>query len=280
MYSKVILACLVATAVSASPLNGRQASWESWSMAASSAAASSTGIYWDSSSSSAWQASSTYSSTSTAVTPNPSVSQDFINMVELAATEVDKYKVLQMDPTKLVFDFNKAAQNPPAPSGQGGQVDLAKPNNFPSIIGTGVTAAVGFMNPCGLNTPHIHPRATEFLVLAQGSNVQTGFILENGFTTQQNTTLSQFQGTVFPEGAIHFNDNCEPAVFISALSNEDPGASLIAQNFFSLDPEIVEATLGFPSQIDATNFGYLKAGIPDSFALGTEDCLKRCGISY
>jgi hypothetical protein len=56
-----------------------------------------------------------------------------------------------MDPTKLVFDFNPAAQYPPAPSGLGGQVDLAKPNNFPSIIGTGVTAAVGFMNPCGLN---------------------------------------------------------------------------------------------------------------------------------
>jgi hypothetical protein len=203
-------------------------------------------------------------------------------MVELASTEVDKYKVLQMDPTKLVFDFNVAAQNPPIKAGMGGQVDLAKPNNFPSIIGTGVTAAVGFMNACGLNTPHIHPRATEFLVLAQGSNVQTGFILENGFTTQQNTTLSQFQGTVFPEGAIHFqfNDNCHPAVFISALSNEDPGASLIAQNFFSLDPEIVEVTLGFPSQIDATNFESFKKGIPDSFAQGTENCLKRCNISY
>jgi hypothetical protein len=87
-----------------------------------------------------------------------------------------------MDPTKLVFDFNPAAQYPPAPSGLGGQVDLAKPNNFPSIIGTGVTAAVGFINPYGLNTPHIHPRTTEFLVLAQGSNVQTGFILENGFS--------------------------------------------------------------------------------------------------
>jgi hypothetical protein len=145
--------------------------------------------------------------------------------------------------------FQQSRTEFPGPERSGGQVDLAKPNNFPSIIGTGVTAAVGFMNPCGLNTPHIHPRATEFLVLAQGSNVQTGFILENGFTTQQNTTLSQFQGTVFPEGAIHFqfNDNCKPAVFISALSNEDLDASLIAPNFFNLDSEIVEATLGFPS---------------------------------
>jgi hypothetical protein len=280
MCSKIILAGLAATAVSASSLNVRPA--PSWSMPPSYAAPSSTGIAWGNSPSSSWQASSTSTSTSSAVILNASVSQDFINLVELTPTEIDKYKVLQNDPTKLVFDFNPAAQYPPAPSGAGGQVELAKSDNFPSIIGTRVTAAVGFMNPCGLNTPHIHPRATEFLVLAQGSNVHTGFILENGFTVQQNTTLSQFQGTVFPEGAIHFqfNDNCDPAVFISALSIEDPGASSIAQNFFNLDPAIVDATLGLPSQIDATNFAQFKAGIPPPFALGTQECLTRCQISY
>lgn len=251
-------------------------------MPTTSVAPSETGVASSTSSSESWQAYSTSTSTSTAVTPNASVSQDFINLVELAPTEIDKYKVLQMDPTRLVFDFNPAAQYPAAPSGLGGQVDLAKPNNFPSIIGTGVTAAVGFMNPCGLNTPHIHPRATEFLVLAQGSNVKTGFILENGFPIQQNTTLSQFQGTIFPEGAIHFqfNDDCQPAVFISALSNEDPGASSIAQNFFSLDPAIVEASLAFPSQIDASNFAQFKSAIPPPFALGSQECLTRCRISY
>jgi hypothetical protein len=206
------------------------------------------------------------SSTSSAATPNASVAQDFINRVELAATEVDRYTLLsQMDPIHLKFDFNPAANA-----------------NFPSVIGTGISAAVGFLNPCGLNTPHIHPRASEFLVLAEGSNVKTGLILENGFTVQQNTTLSQFQGTVFPEGSIHFqfNDNCQPAVFISGLSNEDPGVSSIAQNFFSIDPAILDATLGFPAQIDGDNFAAFKAAIPPPFASRSKECLVRCEIKH
>jgi hypothetical protein len=289
MYSKLFLASLAATIVSATPLNARQA--PTWSLPFSNAP-SKTGIPFGTAASTAswgpWDASrppmgtAVSSSTSTAATPNASVTQDFINSVELAATEVERYTLLsQMDPTHLKFDFNPAA-NPGVKPGAGGQVDLANRANFPSVIGTGISAAVGFMNPCGLNTPHIHPRASEFLVLAQGSNVKTGLILENGFTVQQNTTLSQLQGTVFPEGSIHFqfNDNCQPAVFISGLSNEDPGASSIAQNFFSIDPAILDATLGFPEQIDGDNFAAFKAAIPPPFALGSKECLMRCGIKH
>lgn len=275
MFSTLLLAGLAATAVSATPLHARQP--PAWSTPASYTP-SNTAVAWGPAAASSYPS----NSTSTAATPNPPVSQDFINSVELAATEVEKYTLLsQMDPTHLKFDFNPAA-NPGVKAGAGGQVDLANRANFPSVIGTGISAAVGFMNPCGLNTPHIHPRATEFLVLAQGSNVKTGLILENTFTVQQNTTLSQFQGTVFPQGSIHFqfNDNCQPAVFISGLSNEDPGASSIAQNFFSIDPAIVDATLGFPAQIDGNNFAAFKAAIPPPFALGSKECLVRCGIAH
>ena len=289
MYSKVFLVGLAATIVSATPLNARQA--PTWPLPFSNAP-SKTGIPFGTAAPTGswgpWDAdrplmgTAVSSSASTAATPNAPVTQDFINSVELAATEVERYTLLsQMDPTHLKFDFNPAA-NPGVKPGAGGQVDLANRANFPSVIGTGISAAVGFMNPCGLNTPHIHPRASEFLVLAQGSNVKTGLILENGFTVQQNTTLSQFQGTVFPEGSIHFqfNDNCQPAVFISGLSNEDPGASSIAQNFFSIDPAILDATLGFPAQIDGNNFATFKAAIPPPFALGSKECLVRCGIEH
>jgi hypothetical protein len=40
-----------------------------------------------------------------------------------------------------------------------------------------------FLEPCGINTPHIHPRATEFLVLVEGSNLQFGSFLENGLVS-------------------------------------------------------------------------------------------------
>ena len=58
--------------------------------------------------------------------------------------------------------------------------------------------------------------------------------------------------TVWPQGAIHFefNNNCEPAVFVSALNSDDPGVSTIANNFFSLSPDIVNATLGFPKDLN------------------------------
>lgn len=281
MYSNLFLAGLAATIVSATPLNVRQAS--TWSSPISSAP-SKTGIpFGTAAPTDSWSPWDTSSSASTAAaTPNAPVTQDFINSVELAATEVDRYTLLsQMDPTHLKFDFNPAA-NPGVTPGYGGQVDTANRGNFPSVIGTGISAAVGFMNPCGLNTPHIHPRASEFLVLAEGSNVKTGLILENKFIVQQNTTLSQFQGTVFPEGSIHFqfNDNCHPAVFISGLSNEDPGASSIAQNFFSFDPAILDITLGFPEQIDGDNFAAFKMGIPAPFAKDLEECMVRCGMMH
>ena len=81
-----------------------------------------------------------------------------------------------------------------------------------------------------MNTPHTHPRATEFLYVASKGQMQTGFIEENGARFVMNT-LSQGQGTVFPQGSIHFQVNlgCEPLTFVAALNDEDPGASQVAQ---------------------------------------------------
>ena len=84
-----------------------------------------------------------------------------------------------------------------------------------------------------MNTPYTHPRATEFLTIASGGNVKSGFIQESGETTEITTILNQYEGGIFPMGSIHyeFNDSCEPAVFIATFNDEDPGLSRIAQNF-------------------------------------------------
>lgn len=133
-----------------------------------------------------------------------------------------------------------------------------------------------------MNTPHTHPRATEFLTIASGGNVKSGFIQENGETTEITTVLNQYEGGIFPMGSIHyeFNDSCEPAVFIAAFSDEDPGLSRIAQNFFGLNSDIVNADLGYPSFLDQTNIAQFAATIPAAFALGTKECLNKCGIAY
>jgi len=196
----------------------------------------------------------------------------------------DRFTIIKnAGPEYLKFDFNVAA-NPGGgvSSGLGGQGNLANRRTFPALIGLGVAMSAGFLNPCGMNTPHIHNRATEFLMIVQGGNVRTGFILENGLTTQMSTTLDMFQGAIFPQGSIHFefNDNCEAAVFTAAFSNEDPGLSSIANNFFSLDPNIVNADLGYPRFLDGTNIAQFESTIPKSFALGMRECLTRCGINH
>jgi hypothetical protein len=214
--------------------------------------------------------------------PNAAIPSGLVASLLTSDSEVDRFTLLAaQDPTHQVFDFNLAA-NPGTVVGLGGEVELANRKNFPILTELGLSAAVLFFNPCGLNTPHIHPRASEFFTLATDGRIETGFVLENGLTTEFNTTLTQFQGTVFPQGSIHFQQNleCTPQVGIAGLNSEDPGASSIAQNFFALDPAVIDATLGFPKQIDANNFAQFKKAIPTPFAEGIESCLKRCNIKY
>ncbi|ERF71988.1 hypothetical protein EPUS_07458 [Endocarpon pusillum Z07020] len=223
--------------------------------------------------------SSTTASTSPP-TPNPTLSPDLLKTLAQQPTTVDRFsELLKTDPkaAPLKFDFNPSA-NAPFRS-PGGGVILATRKNFAPLIDLSISSAVGFMSPCSINTAHTHPRATEFLTVVAGQ-IETGFILENGLPTQINTTLTRYQGTVFPVGSIHFqvNSQCEDAVFVAGLNSDDPGASSVAQNFFGLSPDVVQATLGFPEAIDGENFLTFKDRIPVPFARGVEECLARCGI--
>lgn len=100
---------------------------------------------------------------------------------------------------------------------------------------------------------------------------------------EQNITLTQYQGTVFPMGSIHWQQNmgCEPAVALAALSSDDPGASSMAQNFLvNTNGEMVKAALGFPEQVTAENFSKLRSSIPTPFVAGIQECFKKCGFTY
>lgn len=80
-----------------------------------------------------------------------------------------------------------------------------------------------------MNTPHTHPRATELNYVVSG-NFTTGFFAENGAQTVLGT-VGPGQMSVFPRGSIHFEANlgCEPATFVAAFGDEDPGVLQIAQ---------------------------------------------------
>ena len=178
---------------------------------------------------------------------NPTYTKDQLNELKLALSTVDRLSIVKSFGSLydyFKFDFSPAAnKDPVAGVGQGGQGDLAYVDNFPVLLNLGVSLSMGFMKPCksapepsnklmkllnatteGMNTPHTHNRASEFLLLVKGGNVHTSFVQESGLDTPIETTLSLYQGAILPMGSIHyeFNDNCEPAAFVAAFSDEDP----------------------------------------------------------
>lgn len=127
-----------------------------------------------------------------------------------------------------------------------------------------------------------HPRAAEFLTVVQGT-IQTGMILENGITTEFNTTLSQFEGTIFPQGSVHFqfNPNCAPAIFVAGLNSEDPGASQIAQDIFEFEDSVLETVFGLTGeQVQAAkDIDAFRKNVPANVAEGIESCLASCPVA-
>jgi len=209
---------------------------------------------------------------------------DLIAKLKDAPTAVDRFKTLLFGADgkllsgddlqkKVVFDFNNPTKS------AGGAVAAANIANFPILTDLDIATTVAFLGPCGMNTPHIHPRATEFLTVVEGS-IDAGFILENGFVAEVASNLKKFQGTVFPMGSIHYqvNNNCEPATFVATLNSEDPGTSQIAQNFFGLNGDVVSATLGFPATLDGKDIETFRKSIPANLALGIDKCLAKCNI--
>lgn len=137
---------------------------------------------------------------------------------------------------------------------------------------------LGFIVPCGMNTPQVHNRATELSIAVQGRLVAS-FVAENGVVPVANT-LSSFQMTVFPQAAIHteFSPDCDDAVFVAAFNSEDPGVEQIAESLFSLKPAVVAATLGGVSVLDGRDFESFRRAIPANVASGIEACINRCGL--
>jgi len=120
---------------------------------------------------------------------------DLIHNLELAPTAVDRIALLQA--SDFVYDFLTPPSNA-VTTGKGGHTVRSDRKVFPALIGTGVSMTVGFVGPCGFNTPHVHPRSSEINIIVQG-RLGTEFAAENGVQPIENI-LEQYQKTVFPQG--------------------------------------------------------------------------------
>ena len=136
---------------------------------------------------------------------------------------------------------------------------LDKPGDTSNMLGLAVTpvsvlqlaglntlgislARIDFAPNGGLNPPHTHPRATEILVVIEGT-------LYVGFITTNNTlfykTLEKGDVFVFPKALVHFQQNVgtENAVALSGLSSQNPGVQQVAQSLFGASNPAVDPSL-------------------------------------
>jgi hypothetical protein len=169
-----------------------------------------------------------------------------------APSALDRFKRLLTDPasgkllsgdalrSQIVFDYNNGATIDPGD--KAGKVAAAVAATFPILVGQDISTVVSFLGPCSLLVPHTHPQI-ESLVVTQG-NITTGTLISGLVGPGQGTgeiveELSQYQGTVFPAGAIHYqlNPTCKPSVFVSSLASSDPGTTL-ESTFFSLSDDV------------------------------------------
>jgi len=217
------------------------------------------------------------------VEPEPTYSGSAYGNLELIAQLVTA--PLQADRIALlrdqdfVFDFRNPEGRLNVATGNAGRVVVANRKTFPALIGTGSGMAVGFLGPCGFNTPHTHPRGTELNIPVVGA-LNTSLILENGARVI-NSYVTTFQMHVFPQGAIHqeFNPDCGETIFIAGFNNEDFGTSQVADNFFRLPSNVITAAVGGTIIVDGRDVDQFRNLIPSNVAIGVEECLAKCGLA-
>ncbi|XP_010528697.1 PREDICTED: germin-like protein subfamily 1 member 8 [Tarenaya hassleriana] len=190
-----------------------------------------------------------------AMASDPSPLQDFCVAVNDPANAVFVNGKICKDP-KLVTpeDFFKAGFNNAGNTNNrvGSNVTAFNVGNLAGLNTLGISLVRIDYAPFGQNPPHTHPRATEVLVVQEGT-LYVGFVSSNGDGNRLFTkTLNTGDVFVFPEGLIHFqfNPTHSKAVAFAALSSQNPGVITIANSVFGSKPAIDPIVLSKAFQLD------------------------------
>jgi len=134
----------------------------------------------------------------------------------------------------------------------GSQVTLVTVNEILGLNTLGVSLARIDFAPKGINPPHTHPRATEILMVLNGT-LNVGFYTSNQESSTPITKdLNEGDVFVFPIGLIHFEHNTGDgnAVAISGLSSQNPGIIHIIKDTFGFNPKNYSEVLTKGFQMD------------------------------
>nr|XP_011465699.1 PREDICTED: germin-like protein subfamily 1 member 7 [Fragaria vesca subsp. vesca] len=168
------------------------------------------------------------------------------------------------DPSSLQ-DFCVALKNTDAGNTSNAVGSKVTPANVEQIAGLntlGISLArIDYAPNGGLNPPHTHPRASEFLVVMEGT-LYVGFVTSNSDNGNKLFTKVLYPGDVFvfPVGLIHFQFNIGKvnAVAIAGLSSQNPGVITIANAVFGSKPPIKLDVLTKAFQVESNVVEYLQ----------------------
>ncbi|CAN1150861.1 Putative germin-like protein 2-1 [Linum perenne] len=133
----------------------------------------------------------------------------------------------------------------------GSRVTPVAVTQIPGLNALGISLVRIDFAPWGINPPHTHPRATEILIVIEGS-LEVGFVTSNPDNRLISKILHKGDVFVFPIGLIHYQRNVGygNAVAIAGLSSQNPGVITVANSVFGAKPNISGGILAKAFQVD------------------------------
>ncbi|KAG5247998.1 germin protein subfamily member [Salix suchowensis] len=112
----------------------------------------------------------------------------------------------------------------------GVHVNIVTVDLMPGLNTLGVSMArIDFAPNGGLNPPHYHPRASELLLVLEGT-LYAGFVTSN--------PDHRLFAKILKPGDLILNIGKAPAVAIAALTSQNPGVNTVANAIFGASPSI------------------------------------------
>ncbi|XP_052188225.1 germin-like protein subfamily 1 member 11 [Diospyros lotus] len=141
----------------------------------------------------------------------------------------------------------------------GSTITLVNVDKLPGINTLGISMSrIDYAPNGGVNPPHEHPRASEILLVLEGT-LYVGFVTTNPDNRLFSKILRPGDMFVFPMGLIHFQLNVgkSRAVAIAAFNSQNPGLVTIANGLFGSNPRIDPSVLTRAFQLDEEVVDYL-----------------------
>ncbi|CAI9106369.1 OLC1v1005507C1 [Oldenlandia corymbosa var. corymbosa] len=144
----------------------------------------------------------------------------------------------------------------------GFSVTVGDVNSIPGLNTQGLTLIRVDIEPNGVVPPHTHPRATEVIVLLEGT-IYAGFVTSNPPDGSKNRLFAKVLKAgdmfVFPIGMVHFQRNVgkTKAMGIVAFNSQNPGIISVANSVFGTEPHISPELLTKSFQLDNKTIDYL-----------------------